>query len=162
MKHFNAKQFTTASKQLESKRIIHAPIEQVWEVVADHQGMTAWMPYIKQVDLVKPDDQGTYGEGAERHCQFGNDLLQEKIVHWDPPYGYAYAISDMHLVNDHVGYISLTEKLDGIEVRWQQYFVPQGNAFKKWMAKNFMFPRLMNKALQNLEKQVLTNQQQSA
>ena len=113
--------------------------------------MTQWVPMIKDVHLVKPDTNGNWKEGCERHCQFGADLLEEKIVHWDEPYGYAYTISDMHLVKNHVGYIALKEKLDGTLLTWTQYFHPNGNFIKKWMAKNIMLPYVMKKALKNLE-----------
>lgn len=152
MKTLNVKSFTNAPRQIKVTRMVHAPIESVWKVVADHQGMTQWMPMIKRVNLIKPDKEGTWGEGCERHCQFGTDLLQEKIVHWDPPYGYAYSIADMHIVKNHLGHIELTEKLDGTLVSWTQYFEPQGNPIKKWMAKNIMLPQVMKKALKNLEK----------
>jgi len=152
MKIFNPKQFTNAPKQLEVSRLVHAPIEEVWKVVADHKGMTQWMPMIKHVDLVRPDAQGNWGEGCERHCQFGADLLQEKIAYWNPPHGYAYQIADMHLVKNHVGHISLHEKGGGTKVTWTQYYNPNGNAAKRWMAKNVMMPYVMKKALKNLEK----------
>lgn len=152
MKTLNIKEFTHASEQIKVNRLIKASITKVWQVVADHQGMTQWMPMIKHVNLVKPDKQGTWEAGCERHCQFGNDLLQEKIAFWDPPYGYAYMISDMHIVKNHLGHIQLTEKLEGTLVTWTQYFEPQGNFMKKWMAKNVMLPQVMKKALKNLEK----------
>ncbi|MEW7292405.1 SRPBCC family protein [Aquimarina sp. 2304DJ70-9] len=152
MKSLNVKSFTNAPEQIQVSRLVEASIDNVWKVVADHQGMTQWMPMIKHVHLVKPDAKGTWGEGCERHCQFGNDLLQEKIVHWDPPYGYAYSIADMHIVKNHVGHIELMEKMDGTLITWTQYFEPQGNFVKKWMAKNIMLPQVMKKALKNLEK----------
>ncbi len=155
MKTFNKTAFTKAPQQLQFSRVVKAPIQEVWNVVADHQGMTQWMPMIKHVNLVKPNAEGSWGEGCERHCQFGSDLLQEKIVHWDPPYGYAYMIADMHLVKNHVGYIQLTEKMEGTQVTWTQYFDPNGNFAKKWIAKNIMLPSVMKKALVNLEKKVV-------
>ncbi len=154
MKALNSKQFTGAPKQLIIKRLINAPIERVWDIVSDHEGMTSWMPMIKHVDLKQPNQKGEWGEGCERHCQFGSDLLEEKIVHWDPPYGYAYMIADMHIVKNHLGHFQLLETLDGTEVTWTQYFDPNGNAIKRWMAKNVMLPSVMKKALKNLEKKV--------
>lgn len=154
MKQFDSKKYTNAPKQIEITRMVKAPIEEVWKVVADHQGMTEWMPMIKHVNLVKPDVKGEWGEGCERHCKFGNDLLQEKIAFWDPPYGYAYMISDMHLVKDHIAHVHLTEKFEGTLVTWRQYFYPNGNVAKKWMAKNVMLPLVMKKGLKNLEKKL--------
>jgi len=152
MKTFNPKDYTKAPKQLEVSRLVSAPIQEVWKVVADHQGMTQWMPMISHVHLVKSDTEGNWGEGCERHCQFGADLLQEKIAYWNPPFGYAYQIADMHLVKDHVGHIALHEKPQGTLVTWRQYFHPNGSAAKRWMAKNVMMPYVMKKALRNLEK----------
>lgn len=151
-KPFNPRSFTAAPQQIQKKAILIAPVERVWEVIANHQGMTEWVPMIKEVHLVTPDTEGAWGEGCERHCQFGPDLLKEKIVHWDPPYGYAYAIGDMHLVRDHVGYIQLIPTGDKTEVIWTQYFHPNGNFVKNFMAKNIMMPSVMSKALKNAAK----------
>lgn len=156
MKKLNVTKFTDAPQQLQFSKKINAPITDVWKIVSDHKGMTQWVPMIKHVDLVVPDKQGVWGEGCERHCQFGGDVLEEKIVHWDPPYAYAYRISDMHIVKDHLGHIGLSEKLEGTLVTWTQYFIPQGNFVKKWMAKNVMLPFVMKKALKNLEKKSTT------
>ncbi len=152
MKTFGVKQFTRAPKQIVIKKTIDAPIDKVWEIVSNHQGMTQWMPMIKQVNLIKADNQGEWGDGCERHCQFGPDLLKEKIVYWDPPYGYAYMIADMHLVKNHLGHFQLEEKDGSTEVTWAQYFYPNGIAVKRWVAKNIMLPTVMRKALKNLNK----------
>ena len=130
MKKFDSTQHSEAALQLKFSKLIKHPIEDVWKVISHHQGMTQWMPLIKRVNLVKPDPEGGWGEGCERHCQFGPDLLKERIVHWNPPYGYAYSISDMHLVRDHVGHIGLTEKLEGTLVTWTQYYVPNSHLLK--------------------------------
>lgn len=154
MKKLTVSEFTKAPQQIKKTHFIAAPIESVWQIVADHQGMTQWVPMIKQVDLVKEDRDGHWGEGSERHCQFGPDLLQEKIVHWDPPYGYAYMIGDMHLVKDHLGHLQLSPTPEGTTITWTQYFQPNGNFLKRFMAKNVMMPNVMSKALKNLSKKV--------
>ena len=154
MRKLLIKQFTNAPKQLMVERTVNAPIADVWNIVADHQGMTSWMPMIKQVDLIESNQAGNWEAGSERHCQFGADLLKEKIVHWDPPYGYAYMISDMHIVKDHLGYFQLEEVPEGTKITWTQYFVPNGNAVKNWMSKNVMLPSVMKKALRNLRNKV--------
>jgi uncharacterized protein YndB with AHSA1/START domain len=151
---FNPRQFTSAPQQIRKKTVVAAPIEDVWKIVSDHQGMTQWMPMISHVELVKANDAGEWGEGCERHCKFGPDLLEEKIVHWDPPYSYAYAISDMHLVKNHVGHLRLISTGGGTEVIWTQYFHPNGNLLKNFVAKSIMLPSVMSKALKNLGKQI--------
>jgi len=154
MKKLEVSKFTDAPKQIEKEQFIKAPIDKVWKIVADHQGMTQWMPMIKHVNLVKADAEGEWGEGCERHCQFGPDLLQEKIVYWDAPNGYAYMISDMHLVKGHLGHIQLVSENGGTRVKWTQYFHPNGNFIKRFMAKRVMMPNVMAKALKNLNKKV--------
>ncbi|OAV45189.1 SRPBCC family protein [Lewinella sp. 4G2] len=153
-KIFNAKDYTNAPQQLRKTRLINAPIEEVWDVVANHGGMTEWMPMISHVELTKPNANGEFTEGCERECQFGPDLLKEKIVFWDAPYGYAYQIADMHLVKDHVGYIQLQPKGSGTEVIWTQYFYPNSNFAMNFVARQIMMPGVMSKALKNLGKQV--------
>ena len=58
MKTFNPTTFTNAPQQIQKVKFIKAPIHEVWTIVADHQGMTQWMPMIKEVHLVKADAQG--------------------------------------------------------------------------------------------------------
>lgn len=154
MKPLNVSKFTHAPQQVQKTKLVDAAIEDVWQVVADHQGMTQWMPMIKHVDLVQANEAGEWGEGCERHCQFGSDLLEEKIVYWDPPHGYAYMIGDMHLVKDHLAHIELKPTLNGTQVTWTQYFQPNGNFVKRLMAKNVMIPSVMTKALNNLNRKV--------
>ena len=152
---FNPLNYTDAPQQIRKTRVVDARIEDVWDVVADHQGMTQWMPMISHVDLKTPDAEGGWGEGCERNCKFGPDLLEETVVHWDPPSGYAYSIADMHLVRDHVAHISLERVGEGkTQVTWTQYFRPNGFAAKAWFAKTVMMPWVMNKALGNLEARV--------
>ncbi len=71
MKTLEIRKFIDAPHQLSIKREIKASPEEIWRTLSDHQGMTQWMPMIKNVDLVKADEHGEWGEGCERHCQFG-------------------------------------------------------------------------------------------
>lgn len=151
---FNPSKITTAPEQIRKTRLIDAPIEDVWAIVADHGGMTQWMPMISHVELTKSNAAGEFAEGCERECQFGPDLLKEKIVFWDAPYGYAYKIADMHLVREHVGHIQLIPSGTSTEVIWKQYFYPNGNFAMNFIARRVMMPNVMSKALKNLSKKV--------
>ena len=155
---FNAGDYTAAPAQITKSRWIDAPIESVWSVVADHGGMTRWVPMISHVELTDTDDRGEYGEGCERACQFGPDLLRESIPFWDPPYGYAYQIADMRLVRDHVAHLKLRERDGGTDVTWTQYFHPNANVAMNFVSRKVMMPTLMTKALKNLAKEVALNQ----
>jgi hypothetical protein len=151
---FNAKNFTSAPQQIRKTRYIDAPIEDVWAIVANHGGMTEWMPMISHVELTKSNDAGEFSEGCERECQFGPDLLKEKIIFWDAPYGYAYSIADMHLVRDHVGHFQLIPSGSGTEVIWRQYFYPNSNFAMNFVSRRVMMPSVMGKALKNLDKKI--------
>lgn len=151
---FNPKQHTKAPEQLRKTRTIAAAIEEVWAIVADHGGMTQWMPMISHVELTKANAAGEFSEGCERECQFGPDLLKEKIVFWDAPYGYAYNIADMHLVRDHIGYMQLESVPEGTKLTWTQYFYPNSNFAMNFIARRIMMPGVMTKALKNLAKKV--------
>jgi len=104
MKKIQISKFTDAPQQIQKTHFINAPIEKVWEVVADHKGMTQWMPMI--------------------------------------------------LVKGHLGHIELIKEGNGTKVNWTQYFYPNGNFIKRFMAKNVMMPSVMSKALKNLNKKV--------
>ena len=80
---FNATDYTDAPQQIQKTRYVDAPIEEVWAIVADHGGMTQWVPMISAVDLTATNHAGEFAEGCERQCKFGPDLLKEKIVFWD-------------------------------------------------------------------------------
>ena len=151
---FTPTDYTDAPAQLRKTRYIDAPIKDVWAIVADHGGMTQWMPMISHVELTKSNEDGEFAEGCERECQFGPDLLKEKIVFWDAPYGYAYKIADMHLVRNHVGHIQLIPSGSGTEVVWTQYFYANSNFAMNFISRKLMMPTVMTKALKNLSKKV--------
>jgi len=156
-KSFNPKLFTTAPFQFSVKRKFLFSPENVWNIVADHQGMTTWMPMISHVEITNKGSEEKLGLNCERECKFGPDLLKEKIVHWDEPYGYAYMIADgsVPFASGHLGFIEIKPKEYGSEVVWYQYFRPKG--FKGWMMKNFMMPWVMKKALKNLKSKLTKN-----
>ena len=151
---FNPQNFTDAPAQLRKSHYIEVPIEDVWAIVSDHGGMTQWMPMISHVELTRANGAGEFAEGCERECQFGPDLLHETIVFWDAPYGYAYQIADMRLVQKHVGYLQLIPTGSGTEVIWTQYFYPNGNFVLNFLSRRIMMPSVMSKALKNLSKKV--------
>jgi len=153
-KPFNPAALTTAPYQFSKRRNIPFTPEKIWPVIADHKGMTTWMPMITHVEITNEGNDGNLGLNCERECQFGPDLLREKIVYWNEPYSYAYMIADgsVPFASGHLGYIEINPKSNGSEVIWHQYFRPKG--FKGWMMKYIMMPIVMKKALKNLDRKL--------
>ncbi|MEM7573896.1 MAG: SRPBCC family protein [Bacteroidota bacterium] len=140
---------TTAPLQISVTQQVNASPTAVWEVLRQHQLMTSWMPLINRVDPPSVD-----GVGSERVCNFGGDELHEKIVDWQPGVGYAYRIQNKagRFFKDHLGRFTIEAQEDGTSlVRWEQYFRPNGLAPLAWMMRKQMMPRLMRKALRNLD-----------
>ena len=151
---FRSTDYTKAPLQLEFSRMIQATPDEIWKVLSCHEAITSWIPQVKNSSVVDTGEDGEKQKGTVRDVQFGKDILKETIVFWDETFGYAYSIADMHIVKNHVGHFNITEKLDGTLVSWSQYYEPQGNALKRWMAKKVMLPSVMKKALKNLDKSV--------
>lgn len=153
-KKFESTDYTKAPLQMEFSRKIQATPNEIWRLLSNHKALPSWIPKVKNSTVVDKGANGKEQEGTVREVRFGGDLLNETIVFWDETFGYAYSIADMHIVKNHVGHFNITEKLDGTIVSWSQYYEPQGNALKRWMAKNVMLPMVMKKALKNIEKSV--------
>ena len=66
------------------------------------------------------------GLGAIRRCHFGNGLvLEEEIVAWAAPSGFAYrGIDETHPFGmlGHLGIVQFVRKENGTELIWRQYF----------------------------------------
>lgn len=156
-KVFHAHTHTEAPLQITvSGEFLHSA-EKVWSVIADHQEMVNWMPMIKHVEIKNQGSNSDLGLHCERECTFGNDILKEKIVYWNPPKGYAYMIANREgrFFKNHLGHIEIARtKDDRTKVIWKQYFDPLG--IKGWLMKNIMMPRIMKKGLRNLDKKLET------
>jgi len=153
---FKSTDYTKAPRQMEFSRMIPATPHKIWKVLSSHEAITNWIPLVKSSTVINTGKDGKKQEGTIRNVKFGKDTLKETIVFWDETFGYAYSIADMHIVKNHVGHFSISEKLDGTLVSWSQYYEPQGNALKRWMAGKVMLPSVMKKALKNLDKSVTT------
>lgn len=156
MKPFNSKDHTDAPQQLQFSKMLKSSIDEAWDILSMHEAISKWIPMVNACIRKTPGPDGNWEEGCVREVLFGKDTLTETIVHWDEPYGYAYSISDMHVVKDHVGHFELTKEVDGTRITWTQYYKPQGNFVKRWLAKNVMLPSVMKKALKNFEKSLRT------
>ena len=100
-----------------STAVVNAPMDQVWALVSDHEGMTGWGPGLK-VDLVRNGDGDRNGVGAVRKIRTPLSVLAivEEVVDFDPPYRMAYrAVSGVPLKN-YLGEIELTTVATGTRI----------------------------------------------
>lgn len=67
-----------------SVRTVDAPIDRVWQVLSDHEGMTSWAPGLK-VELSRPGAAEPNGVGAVRKVGIGfPGPIVEEIVAFEP------------------------------------------------------------------------------
>lgn len=100
-----------------STAVVNAPIERVWSLVSDHEGMAGWGPGLK-VDLVRTGEGDRNGAGAVRKIRTPLPALAivEEVVDFDPPYRMAYrAVSGVPLKN-YLGEIELTTVATGTRI----------------------------------------------
>jgi uncharacterized protein YndB with AHSA1/START domain len=109
---------------IESMIVIDAPIERVWEVVADIEGQPRWMAEMKAVRLATPGPVriGTTGEADVR--MLGVTVSDPIIVtEFEPP--HRFAIGHEGSFKGH-GLITLEAGADATTtiVRWQETLIP--------------------------------------
>ena len=112
------------SGPVRSRVVIDAPIERVWDVVADIPGQIRWMPEMKRVMLLTPGPvgQGSVGEATVRI--FGIAVTDRVIITtFRPP--VAFGIEHQGLFGGG-GHIHLEPGDDGSTtiVEWEEQLVP--------------------------------------
>ena len=101
--------------RIEVSVVVRAPLQQVFERITDHEAMAQW-PGISSCALIA---EGTprNGVGAIRRIKASGLTLDEQVVSFEPPHGYAYQII-RGLPVKHLGTVRLTEAADGVRVDW--------------------------------------------
>jgi hypothetical protein len=90
---FDPTEFTKAWLQTEGWIRFTDPPEQVFARLANHEGMTEWLPLLKKVTVTYPGElaPGESAIGTTRELTFqGGITLVERIVFWNAPLCYAY------------------------------------------------------------------------
>jgi len=95
--------------------VVRAPLEQVFERLADHEGMADW-PGVQRCKLVR-EGAPKNGLGAVREITAYGLKLQEEVVRFDPPRGFDYSIVKGVPV-DHLGSISLRDEGGATRLTW--------------------------------------------
>lgn len=101
---------------------IHAPIDQVWTAITDHEGMATW-PGIRRAALRRPGRTERNGLGAVREIHLGRVRFVEEIVGFQPPFVMEYKIVETNAPIEHdEGRITLIPRGDGTEIHWMTRF----------------------------------------
>lgn len=101
---------------LDLSRTVAAPVEIVWEVVADHRGMPAYTR-VRRVELEREGDPPPNGLGAIRAVHLVGPPVREEIIAFEPQRRLAYRMLSGAPVRDHVGTIELEPIASGEETR---------------------------------------------
>jgi uncharacterized protein YndB with AHSA1/START domain len=105
-------------KTITVTRIVKAPAEQVFDLLADHANYKSF-PGIKESKLVREGKTEKNGVGAVREIKAGGAWFQEEITHYDRPHRLDYLIVKARPPMDHEGgSVRLAPHALGCEVTW--------------------------------------------
>ena len=110
--------------RIECKVSISAPIDKVWSVLADHEGMAAWSGF-DPVTVVQPGAPDRNGYGAERRMRGPAGTVVEQVVGWEPPRLLRYRVVKGSPFVCHQGEIRLTPAGSATELQWVIRFRPR-------------------------------------
>lgn len=100
-------------------RTVSAPVETVWAVLADHEGMSNWAPGLK-AKITKSGADERNGRGAVREISSPLPMpaIVEEIIEFDAPHKFAYrALAGVPLQN-YRGDVELTPAGDATKISY--------------------------------------------
>lgn len=110
-------------ERIEVERLIPAPREKVWALLADHEGMRRWMP-VREVVRRRPGAPDPNGVGAVRTIRGMGLVLEEQVTAFEPNERMEYVLTEGAPIRDHVGEVRLAQEGAGTRVRWTVQFRP--------------------------------------
>jgi catechol 2,3-dioxygenase-like lactoylglutathione lyase family enzyme/uncharacterized protein YndB with AHSA1/START domain len=115
---------------------IDAPVETVWEVIADHDGMTAWSPLgsVRRITDGAPEPDG---RGSERVLNTPIARVVEQVVDFDPPRTYRYRVIKGSPFVCHQGQIRLNPCGEQTDLEWTIRFRPKLPGTGRLLAAGF-------------------------
>jgi uncharacterized protein YndB with AHSA1/START domain len=72
-----------------STRLVAAPVEAVWRVLADFGAISRWGTGVDQSSMLS---EGPVGLGSTRRVQVGRNTLRETITTWEPQSRLGYTL----------------------------------------------------------------------
>ncbi|MEM7345184.1 MAG: SRPBCC family protein [Chloroflexota bacterium] len=119
-------QWTTAPLQITVTTRLNTSSDVAFQALSDPEMMCQLFSWMDNVTVAPSVVGGPLAVGVLRTCILENGLvLEEEIVAWHPPQGYAYrGIDATHPfgMRGHVSAISFVSHEDGCQIVWQHYF----------------------------------------
>jgi len=112
------------TRRIEHRVRIAAPIERVWDVLTDHDGMAAWGGF-DRITLTRDGAPERNGYGAQRTLKGSTGTMVEEVVGWNPPHALRYRVVEGSPVVCHQGEIRLARAGEGTYVQWTIRFRPR-------------------------------------
>lgn len=117
------------------KVYIHAPIEQVWEVMSDHENYSR-LKGVEYSKLLKEGEKERNGVGAVREIHGMGTKFIEDIVGYEPPRLLEYRVIRCSKPIEHeIGRVELIPRGDGTEIHWVSRFRLKTPLIGKWLGK---------------------------
>lgn len=113
----------TARQVVEVSQLVRAPIQQVWDTIADNSTWTQWFTPMSECETTS--DPGT-GVGSTRSVVVGALEADEKFVAWDEPYVWAFTIvkTNIPLASKFLEQLELATHNEGTQVSYTGAFDP--------------------------------------
>jgi uncharacterized protein YndB with AHSA1/START domain len=119
-------------KQIERSTVIHAPVEAVWQVLADSRLLPEWVPAVNEVTECSTEGEAV---GEVRHCNANlvgkSGRMVERCIEFTPMTRIAYVVDEesfgMRKMFDHYGFgINLKSKgPEKTQVTLQTHYTPR-------------------------------------
>lgn len=128
---FDPTRYTTARLQTEGWLKFIEPPEKVFARLANHEGMTEWLPLLKKVAVTHPQKvaPGESTVGTARKMVFeGGITLVETVVYWNAPLCYAYDTKGkVFPLENYIGFMGVEpDKKGGGKFVFREYFDVKG------------------------------------
>lgn len=100
----------------------NAPVEKVWELLADHEGYTA-IEEVSSAELLQEGREDRNGVGAIRKVTLKGITFVEDIVAFDPPTRLEYRVKRCTIpIRHEIGRIDLAPGDSGTDLHWISRF----------------------------------------
>ncbi len=103
---------------------IAAPIDVVFDVLADHQGQ-ADRTLLRSSTLERAGDPPPNGVGAIRRLSLIGPPIREQVTVFEPPHRFAYKMLSGVPVQSHIGTVELAQQGAGTLLIWRIDSVPK-------------------------------------
>ena len=108
-------------QQFEMSRVIAAPPEKIWALLADHEGMKKWAP-VREVIRRRPGSPDPNGVGCVRTVRAFGIVVDERITAFEPCVRLGYTLVEGAPIRDYVAEIMLAPDSGATRVRWSVRF----------------------------------------